>query len=77
MSVFVFDKSMLFDLDLYRVCTYPKHQRGAERKCIQKWQKVFALNSRIDPIGDQNDVQYLPVVVSVLNIYIVYLILCP
>ena len=44
-------------------------RRGTNRQ--SKWRLNFVLSSHIDPIGDQNDVQYL----SIYWVYLVYLVL--
>ena len=62
---------------LYFPCFYrflkTPNRRGTQNH-FRNW-SIFVLSSHIDPIGEQNDVQYLSIFYNILNIYLVYLVL--
>ena len=53
------------------LCLFLKTPNRRETQRHSKWRLDFVLSSHIDPIGDQNDVQYL----SIYWVYLVYLVL--
>ena len=55
--------------NIYCICSFLKTLNRRGTQIHSKWRLNFVLSSHIDPIGNQNDVQYLSIFVHILCIF--------